>query len=117
MEKEKPAPPTTVVCVFPFEDGWTVGFSRGHYALPMARDEALREVARLAGRENLPAIAIRDSGGQLEQWLPLDALAQTGESRPGSPEVPAAVFTTPCLPIQHGTCEGCEAAANSDAPA
>ena len=81
-----------------------------------------REAARLAGKENLPAIAIRDSGGQLEQWLPLDALPETGEPRPGMPETPvasaaSAVFTTPCLPIRNGTCKGCEAAANSNAPA
>ena len=80
MEKSEQTFSDPLVCVFPFEDGWTVACAGGHYAIPLTKKAALYKVRILADESKLAAIAIRNQEGNLERWLPVEALPTSMES-------------------------------------
>ena len=72
MDADTPeAPASDAVCVFPFENGWTIGFCGGHFAIPVTREKAISEAVRLAKEANLAMVTIRTATGKLLERLKL----------------------------------------------
>jgi hypothetical protein len=57
------------VRVIPFEGRWCVAYGRGHYATPLAREEAIEQAIQLAKVARVPEIAICDGSGRTIEVL------------------------------------------------
>ena len=106
MEKDKPLfDDAEAVCVFPYQDGWTVGLCGGHYAFPLSKEEAIQEAFRHAMEANFPAVVVRDTSGRVEQRLPLESLPADAMVPYPARDPGEAMPDVPCECIHSATCK------------